>query len=126
MYRPIIIYVTANLLSSSRVKSLLERGTSGTASVSVSPAGLSLDFPVSFPLIARDKENGISNGKAVTVRERQVVRSRKHRKQQSEQKQSAKQLVKAWQGEILMNVEWELGKKLLLADLCLEPKLTFS
>lgn len=35
-----------------------------------------------FPLIARDKENGISSGKAVTVRERQVVRSRKHRKQQ--------------------------------------------
>ncbi|KAK7375973.1 hypothetical protein VNO78_35291 [Psophocarpus tetragonolobus] len=36
-----------------------------------------------FPLIARDKENGISSGKAVTVRERQVVRSRKHRKQQA-------------------------------------------
>lgn len=25
-----------------------------------------------------------------------------------------------------MNVEWELGKEQLLADLCLEPKLTFS
>lgn len=50
-------------------------------------------FLLEFPLIARDKENGISSGKAVTVRERQVVRSRKHRKQQQEQ--SAKQLVEA-------------------------------
>ena len=41
-----------------------------------------LGFPVSFPLIARDKENGISSGKAVRVQVRQVVRSRKHRKQQ--------------------------------------------
>lgn len=32
-----------------------------------------MGFPVSFPEIARDKENEISSGKAVRVRERQVV-----------------------------------------------------
>jgi hypothetical protein len=87
LYKPVIIYVTANLLSSRRVKrSPSSKGKrderNGFGIGKHSPAGLSLGFPVSFPLIARDKENEISSGKAMTVRERQVVRSRKHRKEQ--------------------------------------------